>query len=309
VLAPPLITSMPLAPATILTFSLLTLALLALWLPPLCSSAGWKDEWRWIIPFVLAVVAGLVSGVVHVAGVAVILAYAGACRAVRNPSLAQPLRVLAGALLVGISISLMLHIAPGFQNPRAIDRVVLSPDGVPFTKHLNFDKAVVGLFLLGVWWPGLVRSDDWKQVPQAFAPRFLLIIGVVLLLSLGLGYVRWDPKVSSWFPLWAWSTLFFTVIPEEAFFRGLIQISLERGIGGIRLGRAAGLTIASVLFGFAHLAGGPEYVLLAAVAGAGYGWIYLRTNSIGAAILAHFGVNVIHFTLFTYPALAGAVGS
>lgn len=299
---------MPLAPATILTFSLLTVALLALWLPPLWPAAGWRDEWRWMIPFALAVVAGLVSGVVLVAGVAVILAYAGACGAVRNQSLARPLRVLAGILLVWISISLMLHTAPGFQNPRVIDRMVLSPDGAPFTKYLNFDKAVVGLFLLGIWCPGLLRSGDWKQVARVFAPRFVLVVGAVLLLSLALDYVRWDPKTSAWFPLWAWSTLFFTVIPEEAFFRGLIQTSLERGIGGIRLGRAAGLTIASVLFGFAHLAGGPEYVLLAMVAGAGYGWIYLRTNSIGAAILAHFGVNVIHFTLFTYPALAGAVG-
>lgn len=299
---------MPLPPATVLTFGLLTLALLSLWLPPVRFSAGWNDEWKWTVPFVLAVVAGLVSGVVLPAGVAVIVLYAGACRAVRSSSLAQPLRVGAGAVLVTISVALMLHAAPGFQNPRVIDRVVLSPGGVPFTKYLNFDKAVIGLFLLGIWCPQLVGSDDWKRVLRLFVPRFLLVVGGVLLLSLGLDYVRWDPKTNEWFPLWAWSTLFFTVVAEEAFFRGLIQRSLERWFGGTGLGVAASLAVASVLFGLAHLAGGPKYVLLATVAGAGYGWIYLRTGSIEAAILAHFGLNVIHFTLFTYPAVAGAVG-
>lgn len=299
---------MPLSPATTLTFSLLTLALLSLWFPPVRSSAGRSGEWKWAIPFALAVVAGLVSGVVLVAGVAVILLYAGACRAVRSSSLARPLRVLAGAVLVTASAALMLHVAPGFQNPRVIDSVVLSPDGVPFTKYLNFDKAVVGLFLLGIWCPRLVRLDDWRRVLRVFVPHFLLVLGVVGLLSLGLGYVYWNPKMTEWFPLWAWSTLFFTVIAEEAFFRGLVQTSLERWLGGTCWGLAAALTISSVLFGLAHLAGGPKYVLLATVAGAGYGWIYLRTGSIAAAILAHFGLNSIHFTLFTYPAVAGAVG-
>ena len=59
-----------------------------------------------------------------------------------------------------------------------------------------------------------------------------------------------------------------------------------------------------MLFGVAHLAGGAVYVALAAVAGIGYGWIYASTRSIAAAILAHAGLNTVHFLLFSYPALA-----
>ena len=48
-------------------------------------------------------------------------------------------------------------------------------------------------------------------------------------------------------------------------------------------------------------------MLVATLAGIGYGWIYAETRSIGSAILAHAGLNTLHLLLFTYPALAAAV--
>jgi len=45
-------------------------------------------------------------------------------------------------------------------------------------------------------------------------------------------------------------------------------------------------------------------VVLAAVAGIVYGYAYEKTQRIEASILCHFGVNIIHFIFFTYPALA-----
>ena len=62
-----------------------------------------------------------------------------------------------------------------------------------------------------------------------------------------------------------------------------------------------------MLFGVAHLAGGWGYVVLAALAGFGYGWIYASTGSIAAAIATHAGLNTLQFLLFTYPALAASV--
>jgi membrane protease YdiL (CAAX protease family) len=46
------------------------------------------------------------------------------------------------------------------------------------------------------------------------------------------------------------------------------------------------------------------YVLAATVAGLGYGWAFLRTGRIEAAIAVHFAVNAVHFLLFAYPRLA-----
>jgi len=43
--------------------------------------------------------------------------------------------------------------------------------------------------------------------------------------------------------------------------------------------------------------------VLSTVAGLGYGWVYQRTGRIEASILTHFALNLVHFLLFTYPAL------
>jgi membrane protease YdiL (CAAX protease family) len=44
-------------------------------------------------------------------------------------------------------------------------------------------------------------------------------------------------------------------------------------------------------------------VLLATIAGTGYGLAYQRSGRVEMAILTHFAVNATHFLLFTYPAL------
>jgi CAAX protease family protein len=105
------------------------------------------------------------------------------------------------------------------------------------------------------------------------------------------------------FYVWAWANLFFTCVAEEALFRGFLQRHFHGSLKGIRYGGILALVAASVLFGVAHYAGGVSYIVLATVAGLGYGWIYQRTNSIEASILTHFTLNAAHFVFFTYPAL------
>ena len=73
--------------------------------------------------------------------------------------------------------------------------------------------------------------------------------------------------------------------------------------GGASSREIAGLLIAGALFGAAHYAGGGPAVVLATIAGIGYGWIYWRTNRIEGSILAHFLLNTTHIVFFTYPAL------
>jgi uncharacterized protein len=291
-----------LPPAAAAAFALLSLALLAVGLP---RSLPWS-VWAWTVPFALSAVAALLGGVLLPAGAAAILVYGGACAGARRSTFPLAARAVSGVLVLAISVAFMLHVAPGFRNPLVMDRVVLGPGALPFTKYLNYDKAIVGLFLLGIWYRPVEPPHAWREVLRSFAPRFAAVVALVLLLSLGTGYVRWDPKASPSFPIWAWSTLLFTVVGEEAFFRSLVQTTLHRWLGGTGRAQLPSLALASVLFGVAHLAGGPLYVALATVAGLGYGWVFIRTGSIGAAILTHFGVNALHFLLFTYPALESA---
>ena len=64
---------------------------------------------------------------------------------------------------------------------------------------------------------------------------------------------------------------------------------------------AAAIAVGSLLFGLSHFAGGTSYIVLATVAGLGYGIVYQRTQSIEMSMLAHFTLNTTHFLLFTYP--------
>jgi hypothetical protein len=126
---------------------------------------------------------------------------------------------------------------------------------------------------------------------------------LLLTLSLGAGYVRFDPKFPAETWLWLGVNLGFTCMAEEALFRGFIQAQLQRGWRNQPGGRWLALGLAAGLFGLAHAAGGAAYVALASVAGVGYGWIYQRTQRIEASILTHFALNAVHFFFFTYPAL------
>ena len=132
------------------------------------------------------------------------------------------------------------------------------------------------------------------------------LIGLLLVLSFSSSYVRFAPKFpkESW--LWISVNLCFTCVAEEALFRGFIQAQLQRLWQKVPRGEWLALAVAAVLFGLAHAGGGPVYVVLATVAGVGYGWAYLRTGRIEASILTHFALNATHFFFFTYPALQRA---
>ena len=116
-----------------------------------------------------------------------------------------------------------------------------------------------------------------------------------MVLSLLFGYVHVDIKIIPLFFVWAWTNLFFTCMAEEGFFRGFVQKHLVALLGKYRYGSETGVGAASLLFGLAHYAGGAKYILLATVAGVGYGWAYYRTQRTEAGILTHFMLNSIHF--------------
>jgi membrane protease YdiL (CAAX protease family) len=77
---------------------------------------------------------------------------------------------------------------------------------------------------------------------------------------------------------------------------------LSRRLQHLHYGEHLALLIASLLFGLAHWGAGWEWVMLATLAGACYGLAY-RFGGLAAAMATHFGLNLLHFVLFTYPML------
>lgn len=281
----------------IITYTLLALAVLALW---------WPGARAWLILFAAAVTSALVTGVAAPLALVWVGALALATWWFARPAANRVQRGIAAVAIVGLAAALMLHLAPGFHNVRVISAVRFTPDAVPFTLYLNFDKTLVGLFILGWCHTRLARAGEWRAMFAAMLPRAGAVIALVLVLSLAAGYVRFAPKLPAETALWLGVNLLFTCMAEEALFRGFVQAQLQRWWRHVRGGAWLALGVAAVLFGLAHAAGGAAYVALATVAGLGYGWIYRRTQRIEASILAHCALNTLHFLAFTYPALQTA---
>jgi membrane protease YdiL (CAAX protease family) len=111
---------------------------------------------------------------------------------------------------------------------------------------------------------------------------FLVYAAVALPIGFATQFIAWSPEVDVTRLVGAPLVIYLvTGIPEEFLFRGLLQNLLTRWLGA-----RAGLVIASIVFGFAHLPD-PRYVLLAAMAGLAYGWVYQRTERITASAITH----------------------
>jgi hypothetical protein len=215
------------------------------------------------------------------------------------------------AILIMLVVGLAAHLLPGFINLQLLEQVKAGPQSAPFDLYINLDKPVAALVLLYVvqgcrTWQGngtvFAADSRWSPALQA-TPRWVLLLGVqiiccavVMLLAWLSGYVIPEPKLPSWWWLFLVNNLLFTCIAEEAFFRGYLMNQLQRVMPAI-----GALLLSSVVFGLAHSAGGPHYVLLASVAGMGYGLLFVYGRHLMWPIVGHALLNLLHLLLFTYP--------
>ena len=272
-------------------FIALLIAALCAWVPRWLPAAvvllglgyAWAsitDQLAW--PAIVAVVALLVSAL-----------------AVMRPE--RVLQVLGHILFLTLAAGFLLHAVPGFGNRLVWGPTQVSPGAIDFTMYINLDKPLIGFWvLLACSW--LVHS---RSASQALGRGLSMAVATAvpcLALAWALELVGWAPK---WPPqAWIWLTnnLLLVAFAEEALFRGYIQGGLTRWWQSHRGGATAALIIAALVFGLAHWAGGWPWMAAATVAGLGYGWAYQR-GGLQTAMLAHAGLNVLHFAWFTYPML------
>lgn len=295
-----------LPPANVLAiFAALAAAMVLVWAPQV-TAAAWARLF-WLVPFAVVLVL-IQDTLVTTRGLAAIFALTMACR-YGEEAPDGALRGFALAVMLAVSAALVAHAAPGFSNPRVLDGVRLSVDAAPYTKYLNLDKGIAGLLLVAMHAQRRAVRLPFPGSRIRALTGFAAMAVAVMTLTVAAGYARWDPKLPDWLSVWLFSMVFLTALPEEALFRHVVQGGLHTWLGPGAQRGAHWMPIAAsgVLFGLSHLAGGWTYVALATVAGLGYAWIYAVTGSLAAAVLAHSGLNTLHFLFFTYPALSSAM--
>ncbi|MGY3910625.1 CPBP family intramembrane glutamic endopeptidase [Aeromonas piscicola] len=229
----------------------------------------------------------------HLSPSALLITLAGLLLAWRTPNLPQPWRGAALTLVLLWAIALMLHLIPGFSNLKVLDQVQAGPASVPFNMYLNLDKPLVFFGLLMAW-PALLGQGGairWRALALLLLP-----LAALLITAWQLGALKPEAGLPYWWWLFALNNLLFTCVAEEALFRGFIQ----QGVAA-RSRLWLGILVASLLFGAAHLAGGPLLMLFAALAGACYGLAFQFSGRLSVAIAIHFLFNFAHLALFTYP--------
>jgi len=198
-------------------------------------------------------------------------------------------------------IALAAHLLPGFNNLHVLDKVLTGENSIPFSLYLNLDKPLI-LFALLLLMPDMLKQQALHKPLHNIinTKQFIAIISLTILsvyaLAYGFRLLKFEASVPTWLWIFALNNLIITCVVEEAFFRGFIQTKLTNKLNPIWA-----VLITSCLFGIAHFAGGLAYVLVATIAGALYGFTYLYTGRLSAAIAVHFILNIGHLLLFTYP--------
>lgn len=163
-----------------------------------------------------------------------------------------------------------------------------------FPKMMMANAALYGYLLIkpieGVGYDLTPRLGDWKTGLR----EFLYYAPIVLTLGILLGFIHWQGLLAKTqqFPA-AWIfTFIFVALPEELFFRGLVQNLLER-----HMTRGRALLLASLLFGLSHFNKGAafnwRYVILATIAGIFYGRAWRAQRRLFASSITHTTVDAV----------------
>ncbi|MBS0620693.1 MAG: CPBP family intramembrane metalloprotease [Verrucomicrobia bacterium] len=227
------------------------------------------------------------------------------CHALLKREIAKGARFMLFCIATGVSLALCFHFLPGFHNQKIVSDICFSPDSLPYTLWYNFDKPFIGIFVLVFSIPLIRSHKELLRMLKLSIPMSIAGIALLIGLSCYFGVVQWEPKCPPYFFKWAFANLFFVAIPEEAFFRGFVQREIYNWFGKTPLAGMGSILFTSLMFMLFHIpwVASVPFLCLVFVASVIYGMIYQLTNSIEGSILCHFGLNVVHLLLFTYPAL------
>ena len=212
------------------------------------------------------------------------------------------------ALLVALGVTAVVtavsHLAPDAYANTAVGAVFL---GATWFFALRRDTATIRRFGLSLG--GLTEPEplDARRilVDTSRALAWAMAFGLIFFPPFWLGYVHWwnAGSFALAFPRDFGSQilgqLLVIALPEEAFYRGYLQTSLDAGwsnrtrsILGARVG--PGWLLSAVIFAIGHLLTIPHPSRLAVFFPAlAFGWLRARTGGIGAGVIFHAMCNLL----------------
>ncbi|HJD55768.1 MAG TPA: CPBP family intramembrane metalloprotease [Rickettsia endosymbiont of Pyrocoelia pectoralis] len=249
----------------------------------------------------ITIVAALYESIINIIGLSTLVIFTAITYIYFHfPQLNKVVRI---CLFIAISVCFAcfaFHKVPGFFNIIAIDKLQLSKVSIPFSMYLNFDKVMPALIIYVI---GNLHISEKQKISEDIkytALSLLICIIIVVILTLITGYALFEPKIPSILPIWAINNFFFICFSEEVFFRGFLQRTLQNLLLKRRI---LAVIITALIFGLTHFQGGIVYIALSTICGFFYGYAYYKTNKILCSMIVHFGLNLSHLLLFTYPAL------
>jgi membrane protease YdiL (CAAX protease family) len=170
-----------------------------------------------------------------------------------------------------------------------------------FAQLLAIDAGIVAFIV----WNGTpntgYRFELDRSIVRAGIANFLMFAVIAIPLGFAISFIHYSFTVQKLYTAVAVfaGIFFFTALPEEFLFRGLIQNWIERATRR----RVVSLIIASVVFGASHLNNGPpipnyRYFLMATIAGVFYGKAWTSTGSLMASALTHALVDTVWSVVF-----------
>ncbi|HJD60197.1 MAG TPA: CPBP family intramembrane metalloprotease [Rickettsia endosymbiont of Omalisus fontisbellaquei] len=248
----------------------------------------------------ITILAALYQGIINIIGFSTLIVFAGITYAYFNLQLNKIIKTLLFTSISVFFVGFAFHKVPGFFNILAIDKVQLSELSVPFTMYLNFDKVIPALIIFSLSDLYILEKQESSGTVKYTLLSLLLCIMIIMALSLISGYVLFEPKIPSILPIWAINNFFLVCMAEEVFFRGFLQRTLQNLLPKQQI---LAVIMGSIIHGLAHFRGGLIYIALTTICSFFPGYTYYKTNKILCSMIVHFGLNLFHILLFTYPAL------
>ena len=167
--------------------------------------------------------------------------------------------------------------------------------GLAFFSKLFLADVVLYCFLVirNLEGTGYSLVPSWSRLTVGLR-EWVFFLPIAVLIGDGIGFIHFHavwvrPSAILTHLLLTW---LLVAIPEELFFRAILQNLLET-----RFGRIPALLLTSLLFGLSHFNHGASfnwrYVLLASIAGISYGRAWRADRQILASMVTHTFVDVV----------------